>query len=143
MNGLSVLWSNLSQLLPGLLAFGGALLWFVQRAQVPPHLPRPSRWWGALAGLAVLAVPSVMGHVIQFVGLGLSNRQNLSFLVLTTLPTAAVWLAVSAVIVLACLTQREEPLQRSVASAMLFGWVLRELILLLLLGVALLLNWHL
>ncbi|WP_293911989.1 hypothetical protein [Deinococcus sp.] len=120
--------ANLNQLVPGLLAFLGALGWFALRARGQPEL-RPNLWWGALAGLAALAVPSVMAQVGTYVGLSGARSSSRLPLMLTSLPSAVIWLLLSLSVLLICVFQRKDPLRRSVAAAVLAGVLVREVLL--------------
>jgi hypothetical protein len=130
--------TGLTQLVPGLLAFLGALGWFALRSRNQAK-PRPSLWWGALAGLAALAVPSVMAQLSVYISLKASGSASRLPLLLTTLPGAALWLLLSLGVTLACVFQRQDPLRRSVASAVLAGALLREVLLVVFSVLALLL----
>ena len=141
MSALSVLYANLSQIVPGLLGFGAALLWFAVRSRTLPNLPHQNLWWGALAGLSSLVGPDVVSYYInQIVVMGRFSSSALSVTLLTTLPTVVLWLIVTLIVLISCVRQREDLLRRGFGAAALFGWLIREIVSFFILGAGLLLE---
>lgn len=144
MDLVSLIIPNLTQLVPGLLAFGGAWLWLALRSVATGPFsgqekqPRALGLWGALAGLVAFATPSVMAAVIQFITLSRFSAEQRNVVLPTSLPTTLLFLILALVVLILSATQRQDPLRRSFAAAALFGVFVRELFMLLFVGVGLL-----
>ena len=119
---LTLLPSLLLQGIPALLGVLAAVLAFVLR-------PGASRWWGGLAALALLALPSITGLLLTVFSLARQHSDNaevVSFSVWSLLLPAVLPLLLGGAAVLICFFQRHDPLRRRVAGAVLVGYLTRE-----------------
>ncbi|WP_425145773.1 hypothetical protein [Deinococcus sp.] len=125
----------LLQLVPALVGALAAALWFMLR---PGSTRREGRWWGLLAGLALLAVPSVSGALLTVFTLSRVRAEGAGgVIVFSLLPAALPLLGLG--VVIACFFQREDLLRQRFAAAILVGYLARELSYVLLIAASLLL----
>ncbi|WP_309570385.1 hypothetical protein [Deinococcus sp.] len=107
------------QWLPALAGVLAALLWFVVS-------PGPSRWWGALAGLAVVPIPGVGSTLLTAYGL-VRVFMDWAQVAAHLLPTA-LFLVCGVSVLLLSFFQREDLLRRRFAAAVMIGYLARELV---------------
>jgi hypothetical protein len=124
----------LTQGIPAVLGVLAAALWFVFRRGENPV----SRWWGGLAGLSLLALPSVGGAGLTVFSVSRLHSEGANAALLTSLLPQVLPLIFGFTVVLLCFFQRSELLRRRFAGAVLIGYLTRELGYLLLLALGLL-----
>lgn len=120
-----------TQFVPALIGVLTAFGWFVVRGSRPDlQESKFSHWWGGLAAVALLALPSVGAGLLTVFGLlrvG-SVTQHLPILLFNSLLPQFIPLAFGLTIVLFCFFQREEPFRRHFAASVLVGFLARELV---------------